>query len=46
MSDETMGLQIDWTIKTYFFYTAITLSGFAIVIGWFYLATAWMKLVG
>jgi hypothetical protein len=39
------GIKIDWTIKNYIFYMSITLSGFAIVIGWFYLATAWMKLV-
>jgi hypothetical protein len=44
--DDIGGLKIDWTIKTYLFYTFITLTGFAIVIGWFHLATAWMKLVG
>lgn len=44
--DDIGGIKIDWTIKNYIFYTGITLAGFGIVIGWFHLATLWMKLVG
>jgi hypothetical protein len=44
MDDEKYGLQIDWTIKNYSFYSAITLTGAAILVGWFKLTVLLMGL--
>ena len=45
MHDEKYGLQIDWNIKNYLFYSGITLTGAAIIIGWWHLTIFLMGLV-